>query len=284
MKKYTKQKRREIHFSELILKMELLKYYHIAKINFKNSFVYLADSVASAFFVAFMIFIFTNIWKVVFSTTGGELINGFSYPMMIWYLVLTESITVSQGKIITEIGGEMISGEIANYLNKPYNYILYKYASTIGASSATFILTLVIAGIAALLLVGPIEFDIVSLPFILIVSFLGITLHFTLMATLGIISLWLEDSRSLDFLYNKIVFVAGGMLVPLDIFPIWFSSICVLLPFSYAVYAPAMLLVKFSFARFIETVLLQLFWIIISFLFAGIIFKVLSKRVSINGG
>lgn len=264
--------------------MELFKYYHIAKINFKNSFVYLADSIASAFFVGFMVFIFANIWRVVFNTTGGQLISDFSYPMMIWYLVLTESIVISQGKIITEIGGEVISGEIANYLNKPYNYILYKYASTIGASSANFILTLIIAGLIALFLVGPIEFNIVNLPFVLIASFLGITLHFTLMATLGIISLWLEDSRSLDFLYNKIVFVAGGMLVPLDIFPIWFSSICVLLPFSYAVYAPAILLVKFSFARFIETILLQIFWIITAFILAGVIFKILSKRVSINGG
>ena len=264
--------------------MELLKYYHIAKINFKNSFVYIPDSIASALFVAFIIFIFSNIWKVVFNTTASQIINGFSYPMLIWYLVLTESITISQGKIITEIGGEMISGEIANYLNKPYNYILYKYASTIGASSANFIITLLIAATTAFFLVGPIEFEILNLPFILIASFLGITLHFTLMASLGIISLWLEDSRSLDFLYNKIVFVAGGMLVPLDIFPSWFFNICILLPFSYAVYAPAMLLVKFSFAKFIETILIQIFWIILACVFAIVLFKILTKRVSINGG
>lgn len=264
--------------------MEILKYYSISKINFKNSFVYLADSVASALFVAFIIFVFANIWRVVFASTGTNIISGFTYPMMIWYLVLTEAITISQGKIITEIGKEMISGEIANYLNKPYNYIFYKYSSTIGTSISTFFLILIIAGITALIFAGPIEFDWANLIFVLIASFLGITLHFTLMATLGILCLWLEDSRSLNFLYQKIIFVAGGMLVPLDIFPTWFSSICFLLPFSYAVYAPAVLFVKFSFDNFVQTVAIQLFWIIVTCIIAMLIFQVLSRRVSINGG
>jgi ABC-2 type transport system permease protein len=264
--------------------MEILKYYYISKINFKNSFVYFADSITSALFVAFIIFIFSNIWRVVFASTGTQIINGFTYPMMVWYLVLTEAITISQGKIITEIGKEMISGEIANYLNKPYEYIFYKYSSTIGASSATFFLTLLIAGSSAFFLVGPIEFSWMNIAFVLFSSFLGITLHFTMMATLGILCLWLEDSRALDFLYQKIIFVAGGMLAPLDIFPAWFTSICFILPFSYAVYAPAMLFVKFSFDKFIQTILTQIFWIIFTLIVALIIFRILSRRVSINGG
>jgi ABC-2 type transport system permease protein len=264
--------------------MELLKYYHIAKINFKNSFVYIPDSIASSMFIAFITFIFANIWRVVFSANGTQLINGFTFPMMIWYLVMTESIITSQGKIISQIGQEIIRGDIANYLNKPYNYLIYKYASTIGASTASFFITIICAGTVALIMVGPLNFDLTIIPFVLISAFLGITLHFTMMSTLGILALWLEDARSLEFLYQKILFVAGGMLVPLDVFPLWFSSICILLPFSYAAYYPAVLLVNFSFNRFIQTIIAQIFWIIVSSLLALFLFNILSKRVSINGG
>jgi ABC-2 type transport system permease protein len=284
LKKYTNSKRKGIHFEEGIRLMELLKYYHISKINFKNNFVYFKDSIASALFVSIIIFIFSNIWRVVFNTTQTELINGFTYPMMIWYLVLTESIILSQGKIIIEIGKEVISGEIANYLNKPYNYIFYKYASTIGASLFNFSLTFLIAGLTATLLVGPININLFNLPFILISCILGITLHFSMMATLGIFSLWMEDSRSLDFLYQKIIFVAGGMLAPLDIFPNWFANIALVLPFSYAVYSPAMLFINFSLERFVETISIQIFWIIFTIIIALVLFKFLLRRVSINGG
>ncbi len=264
--------------------MELLKYYYISKINFKNSFVYIADSFASSLFIAFIVFIFANIWRVIFNATGSELVNGFTLPMMIWYLVMTESIITSQGKITIQIGQEMIKGDIANYLNKPYNYLIYKYASTIGASTASFFITMFCAGIVAMIMVGPIDFDFTITPFIIITAFLGITLHFTMMSTLGILSLWLEDARALDFLYQKILFVAGGMLAPLDIFPIWYSSICILLPFSYAAYYPAVLFVRFSMDQFIQIVILQIFWILITCIIALGLFNILSKRVSINGG
>jgi ABC-2 type transport system permease protein len=264
--------------------MNGFKYYHISKINFKNNFAYFKDSIASALFVSVIIFIFSNIWRVVFNATQTELINGFTYPMMIWYLVLTESIIISQGRIIIEIGKEVISGEIANYLNKPYNYIFYKYASTIGASISNFLLTFIIAGLTATLLVGPISINPLNLPLILTSCLIGITLHFSMMTTLGIFTLWMEDSRSLDFLYQKIIFVAGGMLAPLDIFPTWFTNIALILPFSYAVYAPAMLFVNFSIGKFIEISLIQTFWILITISVALVLFKFLSRRVSINGG
>lgn len=204
--------------------------------------------------------------------------------MMIWYLVLTESIVTSQGKIIIEIGKEVINGDIANYLNKPYHYLFYKYSSTIGSTIANFSLTLLITGLVATLLVGPITINPLNIPLILSSCLLGITLHFSMMATLGIFTLWIEDSRSLDFLYQKLIFVAGGMLAPLDIFPTWFANITLILPFSYAVYAPAMLFVNFNIERFVETILIQIFWIIITSSIALILFKFLLRRVSINGG
>jgi ABC-2 type transport system permease protein len=204
--------------------------------------------------------------------------------MMVWYLVMTEAIVVAQGKIAIEIGKEVVSGEIANYLNKPYEYMLYKYFSTIGASIATFSLIIIAGGIAASIMVGPLQISLTTIPFILFSSLLGITLNFIMMYTLGIFALWMEDSKALDFIYQKLLFTVGGMLAPLDIFPAWFSSISILLPFSYVAYAPAKLFVSFTFEKFIQIIPIQIFWIIVTFLAATLVFKILSRRVSINGG
>ncbi|MFA6269124.1 MAG: ABC-2 family transporter protein [archaeon] len=264
--------------------MSISKYYFITKTNFKNSFAYFYDSLFSAIFIALIVFVFANIWTVVFRANPTGVINGFTLQSMVWYLVVTEAILTSQGRIIIQIGNEMITGEIANYLNKPYNYLFYKYFSTIGSSITTFLITILVGGLTAFIFVGPVQINPIILPLIAISCLLGITLHFTLMSVLGIFALWIEDAHSLAWLYQKVVLVIGGTLAPLDIFPAWLSAICLVLPFSFITYYPAKLFVLFNLNEFIQVTIIQIAWIVGAIIFAQILFKVISKRVSINGG
>jgi len=216
--------------------------------------------------------------------SGVTLISGFTLPMMVWYLVMTEAIVTAQGKVIVEIGDEVKSGNIANYLNKPYSYLFYKYFSTLGSSTAQFASNFFIGALVAFLLIGAINTPLFFIPFILIIAFTAMALHFTMMALLGVTAFWLEESRAMDFIYSKLVFTIGGMLVPLEIFPIWLSENVKWLPFSYVAYHPAKLMVMFSFDYFFQIVIVQLVWILLIGGTALVLFNFLVKRVSVNGG
>ena len=100
------------------------KYIHIAKTNFINNLMYLRDIIWSSAFIAIILFIFVHLWRVIFGS--NEYIAGFTIVMMLWYVVMTESIVTAQSKVMEDIGDEIITGSIANYLSKPYNYILYQ--------------------------------------------------------------------------------------------------------------------------------------------------------------
>src|SRR5207245_7380168 len=54
-------------------------------------------------------------------------------------------------------------------------------------------------------------------------------------------SFWIRDARSTWFLYHKLVFVLGGMLLPLQVLPAWLRTIAECLPFVAMAYAPARL-------------------------------------------
>jgi ABC-2 type transport system permease protein len=262
--------------------MNLIKYYHIGKINFFNSFVYVGDMFASSLFVGLIVYVFTQLWQVVYSE--GEIIVGFSIAMMLWYFLMTESIVTSLPQIINDIGEEIRSGGIANLLNKPYNYVLYKYAMSIGSAVFKFFLTFIIGAIIVFCVIGTFEYNFLFSPLIFLSVLLAISLHFVIMVFLGLFAFWMEDSMSLYLIYQKMVFVLGGMLLPLEIFPSWLANISRNLPFSYIAYHPAKLFVNFSFETFLFVILNQLIWII---LFAGliyIVFKKGMKKVSINGG
>jgi ABC-2 type transport system permease protein len=258
------------------------KYLHIAKTNLFNSTMYIKDLAWSSTFIAVIIFILANLWKVIFGT--NEYIAGFTLVMMIWYIVMTESIVTAQSRVLEEIGDEVISGNIANYLTKPYNYIIYKYAYNFGRAILKFSITFVMCAIVAYLMIGPTEISIISIPFIILAILLAITLDFMIMAFIGMFAFWLEDAKGLSFIYAKIIFTVGGMLVPLEIFPIWLYNISIKLPFSYIAYYPAKLFVNFSFQSFIQVVLMQIFWILLFAILALITYNKLIKKLSINGG
>ena len=262
--------------------MAFTKYFEIGRINFMNSIVYAGDLLASSLFIGLIIFIFINLWKIVYANTG--VIEGFTITMMLWYFVMTESIVTAQTKVLEEIWEDVVGGNLANYLNKPYNYLIYKYASSIGRAILKFFLTFIIGGTIVLIFLGGISIKLYTIPFILIIVLLAISLNFMIMTFLGIFAFWLEDARALSFIYQKIVFTIGGMLLPLEIFPAWIMKISSVLPFSYIAYHPAKLFVEFSFQSFFQVLIFESAWIILFAVLVAILYKKSIKRLTINGG
>jgi len=263
----------------------LKKYNEIGKTNFRNNFVYIWDSLfGKAFFIGIIIFIFSHLWSTIFKQSGVSVISGFTLPMMVWYLVLTESILVSLSGVIRDVSSEIKSGDVANYLTKPYNYIFYKYAISIGKGAFNFFLFFLVGGIMAYLTVGGISVEWYTIPFILLVVFLAITLSYFIIINIGLAAFWIEETNGLAFIYNKFVFVIGGMLVPLEILPLWLAKIGLLLPFSYIAYHPAKLFVMFDFTYFFNIFIIQLAWIVVFIIISLFIYSIVSKKVSINGG
>ena len=154
--------------------MNLIKYYHIGKVNFSNKFVYIIDTLAGTFFVGLIIFMFSQIWRVIYA--DQTTIAGLTINMMMWYFVMTESIVSCLPRTVEEVGEEIRSGEIANYLNKPYNYIIYHYSKTIGSSIFDFVLLFIVGGIIVALTTGGLSFNFIYLPMIILTILLDLYL------------------------------------------------------------------------------------------------------------
>jgi len=263
---------------------QISKYKSIVLINVKESLTYIWDIIlGKALFIAIIVFIFGNLWKVIFATKG-EIIPGFTLPMMVWYLVFGEALIISIGRFVNEIGDEVKSGEVANYLTKPYNYLIYKMSVHFGKSIINFGLVLLLGGIVAYLMVGGVYISLVSIPFLLIISFFAMLLNLIIASIIGLFSFWMEDSSALHFIYSKILFILGGMLVPLELYPPVIEKISSILPFSYTAYHVSKLALIFSFSVFFKVLIMQLIWIILFIVILAIIYKFVIKKVSVNGG
>lgn len=92
---------------------------------------------------------------------------------------------------------------------------------------------------------------------------------------------WLRDAGSAWFLYQKLVFVLGGMLIPLEALPGWLERTAAVLPFQAMSYTPARLA-----SGHLEPalVLQQIGWLVVLAAGATALFRAGERRLQVVGG
>lgn len=264
----------------------LNKYYQIAKTSISSNIVYFWDFFGRNVFFVFIMFIYLMLWNAIYSQKGEETpLGGLTLNGMIWYLVVTELVTLSKSNIFNQINEDVKGGAIAYQLNKPYSYIGYCFSNSFG-ETFTKLVTNTIAGIiVGLLFVGALKgFSIGSLPFIILSLGAGCCLNFFIYMSLALTSFWMEENSAFFWIYNKLVFTLGGMLLPLDMFPKWLQGISRYLPFAYVTYTPARLAVDFSIRRFAQGFSIQLAYIGAFVLISALLYRRGVRNVNVNGG
>lgn len=266
--------------------MSLGKYAEVAKIELINSFAYIYEFLAGAVFIAIILFVFFNMWSAVYKFSNVTVISGFSFATLMWFLLMSESVTFTDSgrPISKKISEEIKSGEIAYSLNKPYNFIAYNYAYYIGPALTSIFITFALGFVLFAFLVGLPVVNPAIIPFVTLTVIFSVTINFLIYLSIGLLSLWFEDISAFLWMQQKFVFILGGMLLPLEFFPKFLQDIAINLPFAYIAYAPAKLFVNFTSGFFIQTILMQLFWIGFFAVIAIALFRLGSKKVSINGG
>ncbi len=260
------------------------KYSYITKISLSNNLVYFGDFLIRNFFFVFIIYIYMMLWTNIYGGKGDN-IAGFTLNQMIWYLVVTEIVTLSRSNIFFEATQDVKNGNIAYMLNKPYNYILYCFSNSLGEMGVKLLTNAIVGLIIGLLCVGPLRsFNPIHLPLIIISILLGIFINFFIHISLSLTSFWLEENSAFFWIYGKLVFTLGGMLIPLELFPEWLKNIAINLPFAYVTYAPAKLAVDFSLNRFLYTITFQLIYLGFFFILSMTIFRKGARALNVNGG
>ena len=132
-------------------------------------------------------------------------------------------------------------------------------------------------------LVGPPEHPeglLVALP-----AILGAwILHFCVAVMIGLLAFVSEDVSAYMWIYQKLAFVFGGMLIPLDFYPGWLQTIARALPFSSITYGPARLFVTPTTELFISVMTLQIVWIVILTLLLTFAYRRGVAYLTVNGG
>ena len=259
------------------------KYWAIFQITLINSLAYPGELIGRSLMIIPFMWIFYQLWKVTYAASGSEVINGLSLNGILWYLMLAETIELGRPPLARTISENVKDGSIAYLLNKPYDFILYQFSATMGETLFRGVMNAIFGGIVIFWVVGPPQHPegiLVALP-----AIIGAwILHFCVTVMIGLSAFVVEDVSAFMWIYQKLAFLFGGMLVPLDFYPPWLQAIAKALPFSSITYGPARLFVTPTAALFVQVMTFQLLWIVILALLLTLTYRRGVAYLTVNGG
>ena len=259
------------------------KYLAIFNINLLNSLAYPAELVTRALMIVLFMWIFFQLWNVTFAASGAETINGLSLHDTMWYLVLAETLELGRPRLSRTISQQVKDGSIAYLLNKPYDFLLYQLASGLGESLPRMGMLFLLGGGVVWALAGPPP-ALANWPLALVALAGAWLLHYCANALIGLAAFAAEEVAPFEWIYQKMVFILGGMLIPIDFYPAWLQAIAKSLPFAYMMYGPCRLFVRPDANIFLQTLLGQVLWLAVLGGILALVFHRGMRRLAINGG
>jgi ABC-2 type transport system permease protein len=189
----------------------------------------------SVFFVLILV-VFNFLW-----TQGAQ--SGLPMPAsareMLWYLVLTEVVTLSLAAVHRDIESDLQKGRMAAALLRPTHYlsvVCWQGAGTLFARIPVFGL---VGAVTALALTGGWPDRGVESLLALLLAPLACGVLLILVTSVGLSAVWLRECSPLYWVFQKSLFVFGGLMLPLSMYPDWFQSLAAVLPFKPVLYGVA---------------------------------------------
>lgn len=254
----------------------------VFRITLANQWVYTADALFRAAFLALIVLVYVHLWTRTLATRGS--VAGLIARELVWYLVYTEALMLAFPRFDETISEEVKSGEIAYRLLRPMSYLSFHQAAYLGEMVFRFAANLLVGAAVAWLAIGAPPWDPVALPAVLVLSAGAMVLSFWTFVCLALLAFWVEETRPFFWIYHKMMFTVGGLLVPNDLFPAWLKSIADWLPFGAILYAPARLTVRWDAGLALHTLVVQVVWCALAIGLARHLFARGVRQLDVNGG
>lgn len=258
------------------------KFVAVSRIGFHKASAYLIDLVARTVFLGILLFIFFNLYRHALPEGGA--LEGYDLVRVVWYIVFTEAVVLGGPRLQGVMDEEVKSGQWVVVLTRPIGYLTFHLAQFLGEALVSVPLFLATGAAVASVLVGVPPFAIQFLPGLAVLLTLALTLHFFISASMALTSFWIQDSTPFFWIYQKVLFLFGGLMFPLELYPDWVREIALALPFSRVLHGPASWAMRPSWESFLNLAGMQLAWILVLGALAQTMCRIGLRRLEAQGG
>lgn len=228
-----------------------------------------------------------NLWRAIYASVDGAVINGMSFNDTMIYLVLaTAQFTFMEAYLVWEMGRAIQSGKIVNDLLKPVAYDKYLLFSINGGNVCAFVVTFIPTFIIVQIITGWAIPMGINLVYYLIAAIIGSLINFIIDFFVGTVCLYTQSIWGINIMKQVIVLFFSGATVPLAFFPDGLYKVAKFLPFHAIYDTPLQFLTNSSLTTGESLWMIgqQLLWMIGMYVAAKLFWKVSERVITVNGG
>lgn len=257
------------------------KYINMILLGLKEQLVYAKTIIFREFLIGIIMIIFINLWSLVYQNQRE--INGISFSQVIFYLLITESYFMARTAVSYKISEEIKSGSIAYSLARPFNLEVYYFLVSVGDFVFKFLTNLLFGMIILLLFKINISVTFFETALFLITIILGYGIDYCFQFLIGVISFVEEEISGYVFIYEKLLFIFGGILFPVALLEKNLQQLFYFSPFLYIIGFPTQTLTH-EVDDFGKMLGIQVIILVSLILISSYVFNKFKKKVVVNGG
>ena len=183
------------------------------------------------------------------------------YAQVVWYLALTELVALAIGYAFRQIQDEILDGSVTALLVRPVGYVALTAAQEVGRTTAKIAALAVPGAALAYWLTGKAPFGAAVAPAVAVSVMAGAANLLAMQVLVGLSTAWFGTARPVFFIAQKLMFVLGGLILPLDAYPAVLVKIAWLTPFPAMLYAPASVALDPTWSHVAAMLAVQAFWL-----------------------
>jgi ABC-2 type transport system permease protein len=257
----------------------IAKYVAFARLGFREARAEPGELIGRVVFFFMILGVFSAVWRAVAESSPGAR----DPREMLWYIAMTEWVIMSAPMIQFQMAEDIRRGDVAYQIARPASWLGSRLAHGLGAMALRAPVMLVVACGAAFFFAGvparP-ERLLLAVGFGLVAAIVMTVFH----VAIGVLAFWLGDIMPAYWIWQKLVFVIGGMLLPLQFYPDLFVRVALLTPFPAFLAGPASFMTEEPVMSEARLVVGLSGWLVVGWLIASWLFRRAVTTLQVNGG
>ena len=259
---------------------ELAKYAAFARLGARQARAEPGELLGRVLFFALILGVFSAVWRAV--AESGSALAG-SPRERLWYLAITEWVLLSAPMVFMQMEEDIRRGDVAYQLARPASWLGSRFAHGLGSLAVRAPVLLLVACGIAWLYAGPPPRPAglaVAIAFGIIAAAVMTVFH----VAIGVVAFWLGDVTPAYWIWQKLTFVLGGLLLPLQFYPELFVRVAMLTPFPAFLGGPASMMTDDPLMSGGLLAVALLFWSVMGWMIARVAFSRAVRTMQVNGG
>lgn len=204
------------------------KYYKIFTLSMMHTLKNGKALVGLSIFLLVCLVIFSNLWKIIEAKIGA---SGFNTSELLWYIALNEWVLIALPSSERAIEGDLRSGRLATVLPRPISYLVSQFFESAGELCANLLVLGVVSFGFTWFMVGGLPIS--AFPVLIGTGILAGVVGTLFQMLIGLTAFWIYEVDPVSWIWEKLLFAFGGLLLPLSVYPAWWQTAARFTPFPY---------------------------------------------------